>query len=762
MSLSDKSFTKAQYKLLGYNLNYIPTPNHINKRELFSDIKKFGRRIKLRDHFGITHTNTPAFKSESTWVPNKNHHTVETFLEDFGRKVDHELKEGTVNERKGNTGRNLTKSEQEALDQIKEMNDLVITKADKGGAVVLQNVENYIGEAKRQLSDQTYYKKVGTNPTDEHAALVSNALDGLKQRELLDERTAEKLKPVNPKTPRMYFLPKVHKENNPGRPVVSSIGCHTEKISSFVEHHLQPMNQNLPSYVKDTTDFIKKIESLPEDPRQETILVTMDVRSLYTNIPNEEGIEAVQHFFRQRARPGDGILSKVISVFLRLILTLNNFVFNDQNFIQINGCSMGTKCAPPYACLFMGKFENQYILPRILHNISMYVRYIDDIFLIWKGSERELKEFLEVINTIHPSIKFDYKYSREKIEFLDTTVKLLNNKLTTTLYTKPTDRRAYLHAQSYHPSSTKRSIAFSQATRIRRICTMDEDFRSNAETLKNDLVRRGYDEETVSQEIERAKNLDRNQLLTYKEKTQSNRIPLIVTYNKAMPNLNRLINSTWEHLLINPTTAAKFPEKPMVCYKRNRNLRDIIGQTKISKGKVVRKRELNRGRCRPCNGRSDCMCCRQIIDTSFFTSRTGKRFEIRHKTNCKTKYAIYLGLCIKCNKEQYVGKLEAQQTNRRVNKHRNDVEKADSIAIDRHFNQPDHSFNRDFRIIVIEEVSDKNLTKEQMRNLLLRREDFWILKLGTLHPRGFNDKLNFPNDNPQALTPEPDPTTPQQ
>ena len=492
------------------------------------------------------------------------------------------------------------------------------------------------------------------------------------------------------------------------------------------------MNQNLPSYVKDTTDFIKKLESLPEDPGQQKILVTMDVRSLYTNIPNDKGIEAVQHFFRQRARPGDGILSKVISVFLRLILTVNNFVFNDQNFIQINGCSMGTKCAPPYACLFMGKFENQYILPRIQQKISMYVRYIDDIFLIWKGSEQELKEFLEVINTIHPSIKFDYKFSRERIEFLDTIVKLVNNKLSTTLYTKPTDRRAYLHAQSYHPSSTKRSIAFSQATRLRRICTSEEDFRSNANILKNDLVKRGYEENVVSQDIERAAIQERNQLLTYKEKTPSSRIPLIVTFNKSMPNLNKIINSTWEHLMINPVTAAKFLEKTMVCYKRNQNLRDHIGQTKISRGKVVRKRELNRGRCSPCNGRSDCMCCRHIINTSFFTSRTGERFEIRHKTNCRTKNAIYLGMCLKCNQEQYVGKVEVQGTNRRVNKHRNDVKKSDSIAIDRHFDQPDHNFNRDFRIIVIEEVSKKNMTKEQMRNLLLRREDFWIMKLGTL------------------------------
>ena len=72
-----------------------------------------------------------------------------------------------------------------------------------------------------------------------------------------------------------------------------------------------------------------------------------------------------------------------------------------------------------------------------------------------------------------------------------------------------------------------------------------------------------------------------------------------------MPNLNQIVNSTWEHLMINPPTAAKFPDKPLVCYKRNQNLRDLIGQTKISKGKVVRKRELNRGRCGPCNGRAD-------------------------------------------------------------------------------------------------------------------------------------------------------------
>ena len=746
MNLSKQNFTKTEYKLLGYNLNFIPTPKSVNKAELAQDIKQFNRRIKLRDHFGISQYTKPIFKSASSWEPTDTHHTVRTFMEDFSRKVESNLDNDPTPPLGGQKNQhNLSKSELGALEDLKSRDDIIITKADKGGAVVVQDVGDYIKEARRQLSDGTFYKKVKENPTNEHAALVENALDGLKHQGLLEAKIADQLKPVDPRTPKLYLLPKIHKPNNPGRPVVSSVGCHTERISAYVDHYLQPMNKQLPSYVQDTTDLIKKLESLPDDPRDETILVTMDVRSLYTNIPNNEGMEAIRSFFRARAAPGDNILAKVICTFLTLILTLNNFVFNDENFVQINGCSMGTKCAPPYASLYMGWFENLHILPRIRNHISLYVRYIDDLLFIWKGPESELLKFFEEINKVHPSIKFDYEYSRESVNFLDTTIRISDKKLSTTLYTKPTDRRAYLHSKSYHPESTKKSIAYSQAARLRRICTNMDDFWLHANKLKQDLMNRGYDETTLSREIDRAANQDRASLLTYKERSTSSRIPIIVTYNQRLPNLKGILNNTWEHLQINPTVKEKFVEKPIVCYKRNRNLRDILGQTKISRNRVVRKKQTSKGRCAPCMGRSDCLCCNHIIATNFFTDQTGEsRYEIRTRTNCRTKNAIYLGFCLKCNKKQYVGKVEDQGTNKRVNKHRNDVRRPDAIAIDKHFNQEGHDFNRDFRLIVIEEVTKKNLTKEQMRNILLRREDFWILKLKTLEPQGLNDKLNFP------------------
>ena len=90
--------------------------------------------------------------------------------------------------------------------------------------------------------------------------------------------------------------------------------------------------------------------------------------------------------------------------------------------------------------------------------------------------------------------------------------------------------------------------------------------------------------------------------------------------------------------------------------------------------------------------------------------------------------------------------MESQGTNRRINKYRNDSKKNDSIPVDKHFLEPGHDFDRDFKLIVIEEIGSQKLMKEQIRNTLLKREDFWIQKLTMLEPHGFNERLNFPNE----------------
>ena len=202
------------------------------------------------------------------------------------------------------------------------------------------------------------------------------------------------------KTPESHLLPKIHEDNNPGRRVISSINCHTRRISEFVDYYLQPEVKKRKSYVKDTTDFIKKFEAI-DHVSDDFYLVSLDVRSLYTNIPHKEGIEAVKQKLK-KSKPSINI--KVILTFLKLILTLNNFVFNGINYLQKRGCAMGTKCAPSYANIFMGWFEEKFIFPLLTNLNDFYLRFIDGTF------------------ECHPSMKFEYEMSKTEINFLETTV----------------------------------------------------------------------------------------------------------------------------------------------------------------------------------------------------------------------------------------------------------------------------------------------------------------------------------------------------
>ena len=123
---------------------------------------------------------------------------------------------------------------------------------------------------------------------------------------------------------------------------------------------------------------------------------------------------------------------------LELVLKCNNFVFDGDHYLQINGTAMGTHVAPTYANLFMDDFERKYIYthqqcPRI------WFRFIDDIWGIFSGTEAQLKQFHEYANSIHPTIKFTMEYSKEKVAFLDTETFNDEGLLHVNLYSKPTD-----------------------------------------------------------------------------------------------------------------------------------------------------------------------------------------------------------------------------------------------------------------------------------------------------------------------------------
>ena len=96
--------------------------------------------------------------------------------------------------------------------------------------------------------------------------------------------------------------------------------------------------------------------------------------------------------------------------------------------------------------------------------------------------------FLEKINEYYPSIKFEYEICRTEINFLDTTMFEVDNKLRTKVYIKPTDRQSYLHSKLEHSNSTKKTIAYSQALRFNKIWYNRSDFHNKFKRLLNTLT----------------------------------------------------------------------------------------------------------------------------------------------------------------------------------------------------------------------------------------------------------------------------------
>ena len=198
----------------------------------------------------------------------------------------------------------------------------------------------------------------------------------------------------------------------------------------------------------------------------------------------------------------------------------------------------------------------------------------------------------------------------------------------------------------------------------------------------------------------------------------------------------------WHLLHINPNLAEIFQNLPILAFRRNKNLRDIIGTKLIENCKVKRKfTNKIQGKCTPCLAKNRTLCCKQVVHTTTFRSnQTNRIFQIYHNLNCKSKYVIYLLECTKC-KIQYVGKAETE-FNIRLNNHQKDVWKPDAIPASRHFSGKNHNFNTHAKFLLIEQIRHIDIDKEKNKERLKQRENFWILKLEALTPKGHNQEHN--------------------
>ena len=229
---------------------------------------------------------------------------------------------------------------------------------------------------------------------------------------------------------------------------------------------------------------MQKIGDLGELP-ESTILCTTDVADLYPSIPHDEGLEALR--VSLDSREDKSVSTSSLVELAEVVLKNNFFEFNGSYFQQLRGTAI--ICAPSYAILFLAALEEK-LLAESPHKPWLWWRFIDDIFLVWLHEEEKLLECINYLNGAHHSIKFTADWSNDRIHFLDVQVIREGKGLVTDLYSKPTDTHQLLNRTSCHPNHTKKGIPYSQALRMRRICSEDGFFENRVADLKTWLLGR--------------------------------------------------------------------------------------------------------------------------------------------------------------------------------------------------------------------------------------------------------------------------------
>ncbi|CAJ0958837.1 unnamed protein product [Ranitomeya imitator] len=744
---------ELKLSLLQKGLSFCPTPSW-DDFQLERELQRFFRTVRLKTHFGTKDdTNNNATVSQGTtsvpvvsisslglrnpsnYKPPRSYHATETFIE----LVDREVKQLSHQQKLGlfPTHPNLAPSEKRALKSLTENKGIIIKPADKGGATVVMDRHTYCQEVHRQLSDTETYQAIPRDPTFDIDRKIKHIVKSYLDRNIIDHKTATFLSHPHPITPVFYILPKIHKSliNPPGRPIVASTESILSPLSVFLEKILTPLVRKTKSFLLDTGHFLtilKQLGSVSPD----SLLVTFDVNSLYTSISHDKGIEATKSLLEESNHTPDTV--QLCLDLLSLVLYENYFLYEDTFYNQQRGTAMGSNMAPAYANAFMNHFEVRHVFtnPLFQQNAICYHRFIDDIFLIWKGTTTTLDKFFTFLNSIYHELKFTIHHDNS-VSFLDTlVVKDSMGNLQTDLFCKPTDCNSILHYTSCHPKSTKNSIPRSQFHRVTRIVSETTTATTRLETMAQKFQERSYPSNLIAKEKIRA--------LTPSSPPprmqQNERVPFVHTYHPLMPKVHSIIRKHWPLLARAYPNIESFNNPTLMCTKRAANLRDKLVRADIGSAQpTVTQRLLGTRR----NGTFPCLSCAScsnvIKSENIVHPRTGKSYPIKGYYTCNSNFVVYLVKC-PCGL-LYVGET-TQHIKDRISSHKSTIRCSKTwLPLPDHFLKNHHSIAQ-LKFQVIEQIDRPRRGGDRVRTLK-QRESYWIHTLDTLEPRGLNREINW-------------------
>jgi hypothetical protein len=422
-NLSDLKLSNEQLKVLTRGLTFIPSHTRINYNTTRNEILTFERKLQLHYYFNKNKrkSDTSAekekhpFESNPDFWPKSLNPKITNFCTEI-HKIIHTLHNNKYQP-------NLTVNEIKALQTLHNNPNIIIKKGDKGAGIVIMNRIDYEKKVNDMLSDTNTYTQISTDISSDIKHQTDVHIATLRDKGYLNKKQYNNLTSYSVQCPKFYGVPKVHKPDCPLRPIVSQMNGPTRKLHDLLDTYLAVAEKQIPYLLQDTTSFLNLLNNKQHLICNNSILVTLDVTSLYTNIPQEEGSREVSDFYEETLQQWNtnSSLKPIDKKELAelLLFTLNNtvFTYNDKYYKQNYGCTMGAQSSVKYANIYMHKFLTKFRETYKQYLPEFFARLVDDIFTIWNADLDSLLAFVEALNKFHPTIKFELKYSYTEIQY---------------------------------------------------------------------------------------------------------------------------------------------------------------------------------------------------------------------------------------------------------------------------------------------------------------------------------------------------------
>ncbi|NQY54827.1 MAG: hypothetical protein HRT42_14805, partial [Campylobacteraceae bacterium] len=560
---------------------------------------------------------------------------------------------------------NVTIQEREAIKKLAINDDIVIKKADKGGSIIIMNKDYYINKVNECLSNSEVYKKLPKNLDNKVMNNIKNLTNKYK---LCFDKKGKEIKYItdfNFKMANFYGLPKIHKSKMliqeikqcndnyikikeeidlPFRFITGGPISPTSKLSELLDILLKPFYSKIPSYIRDSTDYLNKLPTLTPEEVSDSLIITCDVENMYSNITLNLGLKAITYWVYKHPELLNPRFSvEFILEALKLVLTNSNFQFNNEYYTLVRGTVTGTIVAPTYANLIMAYLEVE-LYKRIkdkfgekVYNycIKNWHRFLDDGTIIWRKSFGNIEGFIEILKSLDSNIKFTYESSEVGLPFLNVYLYVENNVLLTDVYYKETDSHYYLPFDSCHPRHTKISIPENL---VRIICTIvDDPNRKELRLieLKNWLKEGGYPLKLIENAILKISKIDKKDLREKVVKKNNEVLVFVKTFNPKNPNVFGQLMKCISFLSTIEEYKKIFENINIIKSERqSKNLGQILQKSEINRTKLV-----NGSKC--CDKKS-CGTCKYLLETDVIKfERVNVNFKLFGSFSCDSGNVIY-------------------------------------------------------------------------------------------------------------------------